>query len=128
MSASGRLSSTSKPNSQASAPRPGRAGANEQQSKKNGPETVKQVEDQVEEVVIVMQDNIRKVLIRGDDLAAMQKKTESLNASSAMFQQTAVKVERLAWWRDVKTTIVLVLTVVAVIGALVVAAYLLRLR
>ncbi|KAJ3054682.1 hypothetical protein HDU99_007728, partial [Rhizoclosmatium hyalinum] len=54
-----------------------------------------------------MQDNINKVVQRGENLEALQNKTENLASSSLQFKKGATEVRKAMWWRDMKTNLIL---------------------
>ncbi|KAI8916444.1 synaptobrevin [Entophlyctis helioformis] len=82
-----------------------------------------QVQQQVDEVVGIMQDNIHKVMQRGEQLETLQNKTEDLQNSSLQFKRGANKVRREMWWKDLKMKliiggvvgIILIIIIVAVV-------------
>ncbi|KAJ3052631.1 hypothetical protein HK097_005942 [Rhizophlyctis rosea] len=82
----------------------------------NGPNKTQAVQQQVDEVVGIMQDNINKVMQRGEQLNSLQNKTEDLQNSSMQFRKGASKVRRQMWWKDVKMKLILA----AVIGAIII--------
>ncbi|TPX64895.1 hypothetical protein SpCBS45565_g05545 [Spizellomyces sp. 'palustris'] len=66
-----------------------------------------QVQDQVNEVVGIMQDNINKVVQRGEQLDTLQDKTEDLQNSSLQFKRGANRVRKQMWWKDMKMKLIL---------------------
>ncbi|KAL2912626.1 hypothetical protein HK105_207842 [Polyrhizophydium stewartii] len=66
-----------------------------------------QVQAQVDEVVGIMQDNIHKVMQRGEQLDSLQNKTEDLQNSSLQFKRGANKVRREMWWKDLKLKLII---------------------
>ncbi|KAH6563090.1 hypothetical protein BASA50_004619 [Batrachochytrium salamandrivorans] len=82
-----------------------------------------QVQQQVDEVVGIMQDNIHKVMQRGEQLDTLQNKTEDLQNSSLQFKRGANRVRKEMWWKDMKlkliiggvVAVVLVIIIVAVV-------------
>lgn len=51
------------------------------------------VQNQVDEVVGIMQNNIEKVVARGEKLDSLNTKTEDLSHNALQFKKTSVKVE-----------------------------------
>ncbi|KAF3835061.1 hypothetical protein F7725_027619, partial [Dissostichus mawsoni] len=62
----------------------------------------KQVQSQVDEVIDVMQENISKVIERGERLEDLQDKSESLSDNASAFSSRAKHLHRRMWWRDMK--------------------------
>ncbi|RKP02738.1 hypothetical protein CXG81DRAFT_2580, partial [Caulochytrium protostelioides] len=52
------------------------------------------VQAQVDDVIGIMQDNVSKVIARGEHLDTIQTKTENLQQSSVQFKQGATQVRR----------------------------------
>uniref|UniRef100_A0A673CEI9 V-SNARE coiled-coil homology domain-containing protein n=1 Tax=Sphaeramia orbicularis TaxID=375764 RepID=A0A673CEI9_9TELE len=63
---------------------------------------LKQVQSQVDEVIDVMQENISKVIERGERLDDLQDKSESLSDNASAFSSRAKQLHRRMWWRDMK--------------------------
>ncbi|ORY46212.1 synaptobrevin, partial [Neocallimastix californiae] len=61
----------------------------------------------VDEVVGIMQDNIQKVMDRGERLDTLQVKTEDLQQQSSNFKRGANRVRKQMWWKDMKLKIIL---------------------
>ncbi|KAJ3223416.1 SNAP receptor, synaptobrevin, partial [Clydaea vesicula] len=59
-----------------------------------------QVQNQVDEVVGIMQDNISKVMQRGEQLDTLQNKTDDLQNSSQQFKKGASRVRKQMWWKN----------------------------
>uniref|UniRef100_A0A8C5CXM2 Vesicle-associated membrane protein 4 n=1 Tax=Gadus morhua TaxID=8049 RepID=A0A8C5CXM2_GADMO len=60
------------------------------------------VQSQVDEVIDVMQENISKVIERGERLEDLQDKSESLSDNASAFSSRAKQLHRRMWWRDMK--------------------------
>ncbi|KAA8589857.1 hypothetical protein FQN60_013222, partial [Etheostoma spectabile] len=82
-----------------------------------GPQTdkFKQVQSQVDEVIDVMQENISKVIERGERLDDLQDKSESLSDNASAFSSRAKQLHRRMWWRDTKMKMIIALVVVALL-------------
>ncbi|XP_054592275.2 vesicle-associated membrane protein 4 isoform X1 [Nothobranchius furzeri] len=82
-----------------------------------GPQSdkMKHVQSQVDEVIDVMQENISKVIERGERLDDLQDKSESLSDHASAFSSRAKQLHRRMWWRDMKMKIVVALVVVAIL-------------
>uniref|UniRef100_A0A3B1JX26 Vesicle-associated membrane protein 4 n=1 Tax=Astyanax mexicanus TaxID=7994 RepID=A0A3B1JX26_ASTMX len=62
------------------------------------------VQSQVDEVIDVMQENISKVIERGERLDDLQDKSESLSDNASAFSSRAKQLHRRMWWRDMKVS------------------------
>ncbi|KAI3368954.1 hypothetical protein L3Q82_025926, partial [Scortum barcoo] len=76
---------------------------------------MKQVQSQVDEVIDVMQENISKVIERGERLDDLQDKSESLSDNASAFSSRAKQLHRRMWWRDMKMKMIIALVVVALL-------------
>uniref|UniRef100_A0A3Q3SHV5 Vesicle-associated membrane protein 4 n=1 Tax=Mastacembelus armatus TaxID=205130 RepID=A0A3Q3SHV5_9TELE len=76
---------------------------------------LKQVQSQVDEVIDVMQENISKVIERGERLDDLQDKSESLSDNASAFSSRAKQLHRRMWWRDMKMKMIIALVVVALL-------------
>ncbi|XP_069050498.1 vesicle-associated membrane protein 4 isoform X2 [Lepisosteus oculatus] len=73
------------------------------------------VQTQVDEVIDVMQENITKVIERGERLDELQDKSESLSDNASAFSSRAKQLHRRMWWRDCKMKAIIALVVVIVL-------------
>ncbi|KAI9325514.1 synaptobrevin-domain-containing protein [Zopfochytrium polystomum] len=80
---------------------------------------VQQVQAQVDDVVGIMQHNIRGVMQRGENLETLNERTETLQNSSSQFHSTAKQVRKAMFWKDIKTRILLIAVIVIVVGILI---------
>ncbi|XP_005795607.1 vesicle-associated membrane protein 4 isoform X1 [Xiphophorus maculatus] len=76
---------------------------------------MKNVQSQVDEVIDVMQENISKVIERGERLDDLQDKSESLSDHASAFSSRAKQLHRRMWWRDMKMKMIIALVVVALL-------------
>ncbi|KAB0377573.1 hypothetical protein FD755_012017, partial [Muntiacus reevesi] len=60
------------------------------------------VQNQVDEVIDVMQENITKVIERGERLDELQDKSESLSDNATAFSNRSKQLRRQMWWRGCK--------------------------
>ncbi|XP_064791593.1 vesicle-associated membrane protein 4-like isoform X3 [Oncorhynchus masou masou] len=70
------------------------------------------VQSQVDEVIDVIQENISKVIDRGERLEDLQDKSDSLSDNASAFSSRAKQLHRRMWWRDVKMKAIIALVVV----------------
>uniref|UniRef100_A0AAJ7WJJ0 Vesicle-associated membrane protein 8-like n=1 Tax=Petromyzon marinus TaxID=7757 RepID=A0AAJ7WJJ0_PETMA len=69
---------------------------------------VEELRIQVEGVKGVMVDNVEKVLQRGERLDDLVDKTVELQNTAGAFQKTSTQILRRAWWRNVKTWVIII--------------------
>ncbi|TPX34105.1 hypothetical protein SeMB42_g07378 [Synchytrium endobioticum] len=74
-----------------------------------------QVQNQVDEVVGIMQNNIEKVMQRGERLESLQNKTDDLQQGALQFKKGATKVRRQMWWKDLKLKIIIAAVVIVIL-------------
>ena len=67
---------------------------------------------QIDDTVVVMRENIQKVSQRGEDLDALQDKTDNLAISAQGFRRGANRVRKQMWWKDVKMRIWIALGII----------------
>lgn len=80
-----------------------------------GPESVSNLQSQVNDVKGIMTQNIEKVLDRGEKLDDLIIKTDDLQATADSFQKTSTKIARKMWWKNTKMMIILVVIVVIIV-------------
>ncbi|KAL1919720.1 uncharacterized protein VTP21DRAFT_1651 [Calcarisporiella thermophila] len=79
-----------------------------------GPTTTK-VQEQVTQVLGIMQDNINKVMQRGDNLEDLATKTDNLHATSSQFRRGAHALRRRMWWKDFRMWILIGIVVIVLL-------------
>ncbi|GAN08322.1 synaptobrevin [Mucor ambiguus] len=77
------------------------------------------VQQQVDEVVGIMQENIDKVMQRGERLVDLQGKTEDLQATAGHFKRGANQVRKRMWWKDLKWKIIIAVTILVILGVII---------
>ncbi|KAJ3011595.1 UNVERIFIED_CONTAM: Vesicle-associated membrane protein 4, partial [Siphonaria sp. JEL0065] len=75
---------------------------------------VQAIQDQVDSVINVMNNNLEKVVNRGENLNEMQTKAEGLQNEALLFKNNAREVRKKMWWKDVKMQLILA-AIIAVI-------------
>ncbi|KAI8912652.1 vesicle-associated membrane protein 8 [Gorgonomyces haynaldii] len=80
------------------------------------------VQNQVDEVVGIMQNNINKAMLRGEQLDTLQNKTEDLQQSSLQFKRGANQVRKEMWWKDMKLKLIIGVIVAIVLIIIIVVA------
>ncbi|TPX65946.1 hypothetical protein SpCBS45565_g04782 [Spizellomyces sp. 'palustris'] len=71
------------------------------------PTKTEQVLKEVNETVDIAQDNIQKLMARGENLEQLQGKTENLATQANRFKKSAKEVRRKMWWQNVKMQVCL---------------------
>ncbi|XP_015232983.1 PREDICTED: vesicle-associated membrane protein 8-like [Cyprinodon variegatus] len=78
-------------------------------------DNVQALKDQVDGVKDIMTQNVDRILARGERLDDLMGKTEDLQAGAQNFKQTAHKVARSYWWKNVKLIVVIVVVVLIIV-------------
>lgn len=82
-------------------------------------EKTRQVQQQVDEVIGIMQNNIEKVMQRGEKLDSLQNKTEDLQQGALQFKKGASRVRREMWLKNLKMKII-IFVIIAILLALII--------
>lgn len=99
------------------------------------------MQQQVDEVVGIMQENIDKVMQRGERLDDLRGKTgilakrflpssallwsnmpffaEDLQATAGHFKRGANQVRKRMWWKDLKWKIIIAVTILVILGVII---------
>uniref|UniRef100_A0A1A8LDJ3 Vesicle-associated membrane protein 8 (Endobrevin) n=2 Tax=Nothobranchius TaxID=28779 RepID=A0A1A8LDJ3_9TELE len=83
---------------------------------------VQDLKNQVDGVKDIMTQNVDRILARGERLDDLMGKSEDLQAGAQTFKQSAGKVARAYWWKNVKLIVVIVVIVVIIILVIVLLA------
>ncbi|KAI9218236.1 synaptobrevin-domain-containing protein [Blastocladiella britannica] len=83
------------------------------------PSKTSAIQQQVGEVMGIMQNNIERVMERGERLDTLQDKSEDLSQSAGAFRRGATKVRRQMWWQNMKLKIIIALVVCAILLAVI---------
>ncbi|XP_010147159.1 PREDICTED: vesicle-associated membrane protein 4, partial [Eurypyga helias] len=81
---------------------------------------IRHVQNQVDEVIDVMQENITKVIERGERLDDLQDKSESLSDNATAFSNRAKQLRRQMWWRGCKVKAIIALVAVILLLVIIV--------
>lgn len=103
-----------------------------------GNQKTARVQQQVDEVVGIMQENIDKVMQRGERLDDLRGKTgkfvyrglficvlltsrntEDLQATAGHFRRGANQVRKRMWWKDLKWKIIIAVTILVILGIII---------
>ena len=79
-----------------------------------GSDKMSKIGVKIEEVKMVVEQNINRVLQNAEDLEAVETKSEILKQDAQQFQRRGENIKRALWWRNfkLKCTIGLLITVV----------------
>lgn len=87
-----------------------------------GPRATKESQDKIsrlkketDEVANVMKGNVDSMLTRGESMRDLSKQTEDLQTSSQVFASKASAVKRKLWWKNVRTTAIIVAVILTII-------------
>jgi len=75
-------------------------------------DTVSRVRSEVEGLRDIMVDSIERVLERGERLELLVQKTENMSESAFVFKRGATQLKRTMWWKNAKTTSLVVALVI----------------
>ncbi|KAG0149615.1 hypothetical protein CROQUDRAFT_59163 [Cronartium quercuum f. sp. fusiforme G11] len=76
------------------------------------------IQAEVDETVELMRENINQVYERGEQLEAMNDKSEHLALTSQGFRTGAIRVRKQMWWKDIKVKLMIGFVVIVLIGIL----------
>eukprot|EP01086_Lenisia_limosa_P000392 TRINITY_DN106_c0_g1_i1.p1 TRINITY_DN106_c0_g1~~TRINITY_DN106_c0_g1_i1.p1 ORF type:complete len:251 (+),score=63.09 TRINITY_DN106_c0_g1_i1:129-881(+) len=77
----------------------------------SGNEKVTAIQGEVDEVQSIMQDNIDKVIGRGERIDLLVGKSENLNTTAFRFKKNSTTLKRAMWWKNMKLTLIIVFIV-----------------
>ncbi|KAL7800025.1 synaptobrevin domain-containing protein [Trichoderma ceciliae] len=75
---------------------------------------------QIDETVKVMHENMNKVAQRGQNLDALQDKTNNLAESAQDFRRGANRVRKAMWWKDMKMRVCIVIGIILLLVVIIV--------
>lgn len=79
------------------------------------PSGLDQTKAQVDEVVVIMKQNVDKVLERDAKLNELDTRADALQQGAAQFETNANSLQRKFWWQNMKTNLIIVGVVVLII-------------
>lgn len=82
-------------------------------------ENTKQLQKKVTYLSRTMHHNLQAAMLRGDDLAEMERKASSLELGSKAFTKTAVTVHKKVWWEEQKHGRMAVMALAAVVALMI---------
>ncbi|KAI9908707.1 hypothetical protein PsorP6_004464 [Peronosclerospora sorghi] len=87
-------------------------------SSSKGAEKLQALKNDMDKVKSNAQENIHKVLERGDKVELLTSKTDQLNSQSTAFAKSSTNLRRHLWWENVKMNIAIGAIIVLCIGLL----------
>ncbi|CAH2311825.1 vesicle-associated membrane 4 [Pelobates cultripes] len=76
---------------------------------------IRHAQNQVDEVIDVMQENITKVIERGERLDELQDKSESLSDNATAFSSRSRQLRRQMWWRECKMKAIVAMVIILIL-------------
>ncbi|XP_051962770.1 vesicle-associated membrane protein 5-like [Xyrauchen texanus] len=92
----------------------------------NGQSRLRQAQEDVEEVKIIMLDNLNKTEERSGKLGELDNRAEQLLQKSKGFSRTATKVKQKKRWENIKYKVIIGVVVVLIIIVSVVVTVILQ--
>jgi len=81
---------------------------------------LQQTQAQVDEVVDIMKTNVEKVLERDQKLSELDDRADALQQGASQFEQSAGKLKRKFWWKNLKMMIVMGIITVIILAIIIV--------
>ncbi|XP_067126502.1 vesicle-associated membrane protein 4-like [Centruroides vittatus] len=76
---------------------------------------IRRVQFQVDEVSSIMQENIGRIVDRGEKLEDLEDKSDLLSSNADYFRNSARRMQRKMWWQNMKLKIIIGLIIVAIL-------------
>ena len=74
---------------------------------------------EVEDVKILMQDNIQKIIVNTDDLELIEDKTDNLARNSNRFKKSVVELKNKIWCQNLKVILIIVWTILGILSLII---------
>jgi len=87
----------------------------------NDSDKISAINAELEDVKNIMQENIEKVVKRGDNLEALDATTSQLEQDASGFRQRAVKLKNAVWWGSMRMKIIIGVAILVIIGIIILA-------
>ncbi|VDI46358.1 vesicle-associated membrane protein 4-like [Mytilus galloprovincialis] len=81
---------------------------------------INRLQGQVNEVIDVMQNNVAKIVDRGDKLEDLQDKSENLSDHADMFRSRAKGLHRQMWWKNCKMKIIIAVVILILLAVIII--------
>ncbi|KAI7895691.1 synaptobrevin-domain-containing protein [Mucor mucedo] len=86
---------------------------------REGTNKTDQVQKQVDEVVGIMQENIDKIMQRGERIGDLEDKSRNMHDAAAVFHGGANKVRKRMWWKNFRWKIIIAVTILVILGIII---------
>ncbi|RUS16832.1 synaptobrevin-domain-containing protein [Endogone sp. FLAS-F59071] len=93
---------------------------NNNKSPPAGNQKAQRVQAQVDEVVGIMQENIDKVMQRGERLDDLRGKTDDLQQTATHFRRGANQVRKRMWYKDMKWRLIIIAAVIIILAVIII--------
>ncbi|KAK9764941.1 Vesicle membrane receptor protein (v-SNARE) [Basidiobolus ranarum] len=93
---------------------------NGESSPQPGGNKAKIVQQQVDDVVNIMQENVNRVMERGERLDTLNDKAEDLESGALQFRRGANRVRKNMWWKNFKLKLIIIAIVIIVALAIII--------
>ncbi|CAK9293722.1 unnamed protein product [Gordionus sp. m RMFG-2023] len=80
---------------------------------------VKKLEQQVDDVIVVVRDNVEKLMRRQESLSLLEEKSVKLCQSANKFEKSTKYLKRKFWWKNLKMKILMGAIVVFIVSILI---------
>eukprot|EP00040_Diaphanoeca_grandis_P039645 m.259690 g.259690 ORF g.259690 m.259690 type:complete len:136 (-) comp38518_c0_seq1:213-620(-) len=97
----------------------GTDGRDDDYTPRRGNDKLQQAQRDVDEVVLVMRENMEKVMVRDEKLTELEDNAESLMESSNRFKRKAVKLKSRMWLENVKWKLCIAFVILLIIAIIV---------
>ncbi|CAG8553631.1 929_t:CDS:2 [Paraglomus brasilianum] len=95
-----------------------------QVNNKSGNAKILAVQQQIDSTKGQLQETIQALAAEGQKLRVLEEQTAMLHGSAEAFVSTSKKVKKKMWWKNTKMTIILTITIIAILAAIIIPAVL----
>jgi len=82
--------------------------------------SAKQVKSQLDDVLTIMHNNVKKASERGENINELHEKTNYLSKLGLSFKRKSHDVRKRKWWSDIRGKILIVLLILILIAIIVI--------
>jgi len=82
---------------------------------------ISQINSELEDVKTIMQENIDRVIQRGENLEDLAETTSQLETDAAGFRTRAVQLKQSVWWASMRMKIIIAVAILVIIGIIIMA-------
>ena len=77
--------------------------------------TINKIQDEVDEIRIEMNENIRNVVNNVEDVQVLDNKAAKIKDNADVYKRDAIQLKSITWWKNFKLTIIIVSIVIALV-------------